>query len=510
MRLAAGDEVDRYEIVGLLGEGGMASVYLVRHRLLGSEHVLKVLSLSGKGLAERLMDEGRVQAALRHPNVVEVTDVVLTHGAPGLIMRYVRGPSLDALLDERRLTLDEVRLLVPRILAGVRAAHELGFVHRDLKPANVLLSVERGGVVPQVADFGLVKRTDGHNRTASGATMGTPQYLAPEQIRGADKADARADLFSMGAVCYELLCGRPPFDADNVYDILTQVSELDFVPLHERAPDVPEPMLAAVAAALQPLDQRVESVEAFWSLWDPTTSLDEAAAGPAPWSTDEIVSLAPARPSPSEVPSGTWSDAGAATSADATFADSLAPVAPSPTPVHPTLPAPRSRAPLVVAALVAIVVAATAGAGVAGLALFAGLSAGGSAPEELLTAPEPEPEPVTEPEPAPQPAPEPEPQPAPEPAPASQAEPTPKPEPKPAPVPDEGQATWAVALGDAGSTAVLIGADGREHPPGPISPGSYRLVLRVPGAPDAGFPLTVEPGAAVSATCVMRNCQITR
>ena len=190
----------------------MAAVYLGRHAQLDSLHAIKVLFITAPQIRERLLREGRVQANLRHPNIVSVTDVLEVQGAPALVMEYVDGPALDAWLLEHKPTIDEALWLFRGIVRGVSAAHERGVVHRDLKPANILLSRTNEGIVPKVTDFGLVKSvsdTKGHTQT--GLALGTPEYMAPEQIRDASEVDQRADMFALGCILYELVCHRRAF-----------------------------------------------------------------------------------------------------------------------------------------------------------------------------------------------------------------------------------------------------------------------------------------------------------
>src|SRR6185503_18078691 len=131
------------------------------HLQLGSLHALKVLTSPTEAIALRLRREGRAQAKLRHPNIVAVTDSIDVFGEPGLVMEYVRGPSLAELLQKRRLTVDQAEHLALGILRGVAAAHGLGLVHRDLKPGNVLLAIDADALLPKVADFGLAKILEG-------------------------------------------------------------------------------------------------------------------------------------------------------------------------------------------------------------------------------------------------------------------------------------------------------------------------------------------------------------
>ena len=153
--LSSGQSIEgRYTVLRLLGAGGMARVYQVRHAELGSLHALKVLRVSSPEIRERLRQEGRVQSRVRHPNIVAVTDVVSVQGAPGLVMEYIGGPSLRDLLDASRLDHRQADGLARGILDGVEAAHRAGLIHRDLKPGNVLLDPVGDRLVPRITDFG--------------------------------------------------------------------------------------------------------------------------------------------------------------------------------------------------------------------------------------------------------------------------------------------------------------------------------------------------------------------
>lgn len=253
--LEAGQTVDRYVVDSLLGRGGMAVVFRVRHTQLASFHALKVLTIASAGIKDRLLQEGRVQASLRHPNVVAVTDVLDVGGSPGLVMEYIEGPSLDRWLESNRPGLEQAEAIFRAIVSGVDAAHRQGLVHRDLKPANVLLApTGQGHFVPKVADFGLAKalvdEDGGMKRTRSGVTMGTPQYMAPEQIRDAKNVDARADIFSLGCILYELVSGRPPFDGPDILSIFNAVASGTYTPPSIAVADLPKRFNDAIVGCL--------------------------------------------------------------------------------------------------------------------------------------------------------------------------------------------------------------------------------------------------------------------
>lgn len=271
--LMPGLVLDRYVVESFIGSGGMATVLKVRHRQLGTHHALKVLNIASGTIRERLVTEGRMQGALRHQNVVKVTDLVtLEGGAPGLIMEFVEGPNLDELLEERRLSLSQADHLAQGILAGVEEAHRHGLVHRDLKPANILLQPAVDTWIPKVADFGIAKVVVGDGeqagRTRTGVTMGTPNYMAPEQARDAKNIGPTADIFALGAILYELVTNQRCFDGEDVLETLNAVAHAQYVPVLERVSNTPAGMVRAIEAALQvDPEARPQSVDDLRALW---------------------------------------------------------------------------------------------------------------------------------------------------------------------------------------------------------------------------------------------------
>ena len=169
MNLEQDEIVDRYRVEQLIGEGGMARVYRVRHVQLGSLHALKVLSMPVRSVRERLLQEGRVQASLRHEHAVHVHDIIEVDGAPGLVMEYIDGPSLSAFIRSTvsPLSWAQIDELAVGMISGVQHAHDVGVVHRDLKPGNVLLAIDDRRLVPKITDFGLAKVV------ATGSTSGS-------------------------------------------------------------------------------------------------------------------------------------------------------------------------------------------------------------------------------------------------------------------------------------------------------------------------------------------------
>jgi serine/threonine-protein kinase len=206
---------ERYRIERALGRGGMGAVYLARDEKLGEAVALKVIAGVGvldPAAAERLRREAAAARKISHPNVVRMHDLGEAEGLLFLSMEYVAGPSVAELLRRNGpLTPVQARAITVQICEGLQAAHDAGVVHRDLKPANVLVD-EQARV--KIIDFGLARLPHLEGMTTTGMILGTPEYMAPEQIRGG-VVDARTDLYALGALLYHMLCGRPPFVGDN-------------------------------------------------------------------------------------------------------------------------------------------------------------------------------------------------------------------------------------------------------------------------------------------------------
>lgn len=250
--LRIGETIDRYKVEALIGQGGMAAVFRARHMSLDSEHAIKVLFITAPQIRDRLLREGKVQANLRHPNVVAVTDVLEIQGAPALVMEYIDGPALDSWLQNNKPTIDEAMWLFRGILRGVMAAHERGVVHRDLKPANIMLSRTNEGIVPKVTDFGLVKSvSDQKGHTQTGMALGTPEYMAPEQIRDASDVDQRADLFALGCILYELVCGKRAFGHPDKMTTFNAIVAGEYEPARLHVPDIPQEIAEAIRWCLE-------------------------------------------------------------------------------------------------------------------------------------------------------------------------------------------------------------------------------------------------------------------
>lgn len=256
---------DRYEIVGIIGEGGMGTVYRARRVALGDEVAVKILHqkfVKDAAAVERFRREARAAARLHHPNIVGIHDFGESHDDGDrrvfIAMELIDGESLRAVL-QRELTLQTPRalLLMRDICAGVGAAHRQSIVHRDLKPDNII-RVEHDAYqereTVKVVDFGIAKLRDAtdpmaHTLTQAGMIMGTPYYMSPEQCRG-ESLDVRADVYSLAAILFEMLAGRPPFIAPTMTGIVAK---------HLTEPPPPLPTRSGVTPALDAVVQRALS-----------------------------------------------------------------------------------------------------------------------------------------------------------------------------------------------------------------------------------------------------------
>ncbi len=279
--LTVGTTIERYEVVEMLGEGAAAQVFRVRHSQLGQDFALKVLTVRRHpDLQKRLIQEGQLQSSVTHPNVVRVFDILDVQNSPALLMEYIDGPTLDAWAEEHKPDVDTAVRVFKSIVQGVAAAHELGLVHRDLKPANVLLKQREGQWHPKIADFGVAKATrreGGLGLSLTGVALGTPQYMAPEQIRDSKRVDERADVFALGCILYRLVCGRGPFEHETMIDVYQAVVGGDYPPPQEVRSGLPATVVEAIHGCLKvDADERIPSCEALLA------ALDGEGAAPRP------------------------------------------------------------------------------------------------------------------------------------------------------------------------------------------------------------------------------------
>jgi WD40 repeat protein/tRNA A-37 threonylcarbamoyl transferase component Bud32 len=238
--LPEGRFIANYEVLGELGRGGMGVVYKARQKGLNRLVALKMVLAgehAGPNELARFRSEAEALALLQHPNIVQVHEVGEHDGHPFFSLEFCPGGSLATKLAGMPLPPQEAAGLVQVLARAVQAAHQAGVVHRDLKPANVLLAADG---TPKITDFGLAKKLDAAGQTASGAILGTPSYMAPEQAAGKGKAvGPAADVYALGAILYECLTGRPPFRAPTPLDTVLQVLSDEPVPPRQLQPKTP-------------------------------------------------------------------------------------------------------------------------------------------------------------------------------------------------------------------------------------------------------------------------------
>jgi serine/threonine-protein kinase len=261
----------KYEVVRLLGRGGMGVVVQARHLRMEKDVALKILLPALRDQPEvvaRFEREGRAAAQLQGEHVARVLDVdTLDDGSPFIAMELLRGKDLADILHERgQLTARDAVGYVLEACSAMADAHRLGIVHRDLKPNNLFVDQQGERPVLKVLDFGISKVTSdvAASMTATATAFGTPLYMSPEQVRSAKNVDGRADIWSLGVVLYELLTGVSPFAAEGPTAILAAIIADAPVPIAERRPDLPAPLAAAIMRALEKQPAaRFPNVESF-------------------------------------------------------------------------------------------------------------------------------------------------------------------------------------------------------------------------------------------------------
>ena len=317
----AGTCLGKYQVVRLIGEGGMGAVYEGVHLGIGKKVAIKVMSpelAASLDARARFLREAQLTSRVRHPHAVDVTDVGIEDGLPFLVMEFLDGEDLASFIQWRgRLPLQQAADILLPVAAAVAAAHDEGIVHRDLKPHNIFLAQTRDGtIVPKVVDFGISKGPTDLQQPAPGPTrvltplvqttvglMGTPAYLAPEQIEGRRLPSAATDQYGLGMILYQCVTGRPAFSSDdNVTKIFDDILDGRRTPAGDLRFDLPE---------------------AFEGVIDRATSRDPAARFPSVRALGkELLAFASAKTAL------TWAS---------TFSEELS------TDVIPPLPAPRRR-----------------------------------------------------------------------------------------------------------------------------------------------------------------------
>ncbi len=296
---------DRYRVTRELGAGGMATVYLAHDIKHEREVAIKVLhpDLGAALGAERFLSEIKTTAKLQHPHILPLLDSGAADGLLYYVMPYVRGETLRTRLErETQLPIPDALLIAREVADALQAAHTLGVVHRDIKPENILL--QDGYAL--VADFGIalaVQTAGGQRMTQTGLSLGTPQYMSPEQAMGERTIDARSDVYALGAVTYEMLTGDAPFTGASVQAIVARVLTERPGSIRAMRDTVAEGVEAAVMTALAklPADRHASAAAFAAALRAPTVSANTGVAASAVppaarprWGGRVAVAVAPA------------------------------------------------------------------------------------------------------------------------------------------------------------------------------------------------------------------------
>ena len=359
----------RHRVVRLIGRGAMGSVYEAIHEDLQKRVAVKTLreGTDSPEIRARFVREGRAASRVRHPNAIDVYDVAVEGDVAYLVMEFLEGEDLDHRLQTAvRLSVEETLDVMLPVIAAVATAHDVGVVHRDLKPANIFLAQGPDGPQPKVVDFGISKvfgEEGGLALTASSAILGTPYYLAPEQLEGAKFTDARSDQWALSVILYECLTGRRPFEADSVMSLLWCIGHGEVAPPRSLRPELDPALEAAVLRGLaRRPDDRHPSVRALGAALLPFASAEaqarwsRALGGPGPAREPRASAVALGDTLPGSFPG---SDPGRV--GTPSLAESVREVPPAESPSYVPPPRPRRRGALVAGAALALVAAGALG-----------------------------------------------------------------------------------------------------------------------------------------------------
>ncbi len=261
-----GTQIDHYQIIRMLGHGGMSRVYLANDLQGQRKVVLKFLNddlVGDVAVFERYRREAEIGSRLHHPHIQQLLDVDEKHSEEYLVVEYIEGKTLRKILEDyegKALPVEEALRITDQICDAVAYCHEHGVFHRDLKPENIMLQPD-GNV--KIIDFGIALLEGARRVTWRGlsGTVGTPDYMSPEQLRG-ERGTAASDIYAVGMMLYEMLCGRTPFDGENVFAIMNQHVSHDPPSILEHNPDL-DPALATVVmhAIRRDRDKRYKTIE---------------------------------------------------------------------------------------------------------------------------------------------------------------------------------------------------------------------------------------------------------
>ena len=312
MNLQIGSTIGDYQVVGILGAGGMGKVYKVRNVITDRMEAMKVLLpdlASAADLADRFVREIKVQASLDHPNIAALHTAVRVENQLLMLMEFVDGVTLDHRLKDGVLPVRDAVDYVMQVLSALDYAHSRGVIHRDIKPSNMILTPD--GVI-KLMDFGIAKASTDHKLTMTGTTMGSLYYMSPEQIQGAATLDGRSDLYSVGVSFYELVTGKRPFDGDSQFAIMSAHLEKAPVPPISLDPRLPQALndMILMSVSRDP-NMRFQTAGAFRNALRSIAAPIPAPAAAPPAPARDSQALQPAQPEKPRSKRGLWIAIGA-------------------------------------------------------------------------------------------------------------------------------------------------------------------------------------------------------
>ena len=305
MKYQPGDRIGDYEVLAVLGAGGMGKVYKVRNVISDSVEAMKILLpnlAENPELGERFVREIKLQATLNHPNIAALHTALHHENQLLMLMEFVDGITLDELVRGGPLRLEEAIDYIAQVCDALAYAHSKGIIHRDLKPSNMMLTPE--GTV-KLLDFGIAKFAQDRSMTKTGFLVGSLPYISPEQIEGLPDIDARTDIYSLGITLYQLVTGRVPFEADSEYSLMRKHLQEMPVPPVQIMPDVPQALNDIILMAIEKdRNRRFQSAAAMG------VALRSLGAGLGMTVRSQAASFAatppPATPVPQATPEQAW------------------------------------------------------------------------------------------------------------------------------------------------------------------------------------------------------------
>jgi serine/threonine protein kinase len=267
----------KYRLSRMIGQGGMGSVFAAENTLTGKQVAIKCMHRQvarTPDAAQRFLREAKASARIRHPNVVDVYDVLAENDTFYLVMEFLEGEPLSTFLTRETTTLPQLVKVVLGAMRGVAAAHREGVIHRDIKPENIFLAREGYDqqIVPKVLDFGISKMQGMQEvgLTTPGLALGTIAYMSMEQLAGAADVDGRADVYAFGVILYQAITGHPPFESETYPALILRIMTEQALPVKTVRPDIPAKLCALVEAAMaKQRETRIPSLEAFIAELEP-------------------------------------------------------------------------------------------------------------------------------------------------------------------------------------------------------------------------------------------------